>query len=244
MERTGPVKEREEVIRKYATLVKIIASRLAMRLPAHVDMDDLINVGIAGLLEAIDRYDPSRGVKIETYLSIRIRGAMLDELRRMDWVPRSVRQKRREVEEAYIKLESTLNREPTEEELAEYLGMDSEEYQRFLQESSCLAFISLEDLGLQDGDEERSILECIGDPKAVDPFSQLNFKEVKELLARAIEELPEKERLVLSLYYYEDLNLKEIGKILEVSESRVSQIHSQAILRLKAKLRKVKKALL
>lgn len=244
MGKTDSMKERETVILRYAPLVKMIALRLAMRLPPHIDMEDLINVGIAGLLEAIDRYDPSRGVKIETYLSIRIRGAMLDELRRMDWVPRSVRQKRKEAEEAYIKLESTLNREPTEEELAEYLGMENEEYQRFLQESSYLAFISLEDLGLKDGEEGRSILECIGDPKGVDPFFHLNFKEVKELLGKAIEELPERERLVLCLYYYEDLNLKEIGRILEVSESRVSQIHSQAILRLKAKLKRIKKALL
>ncbi len=234
--------EREKIIEKYAPLVRIIASKLAIRLPNHIDMDDLINVGITGLLEAIDRYDPEKGVKIETFISIRIRGAMLDELRRMDWVPRSVRQKKREVEEAYLKLESTLNREPTEEEIADYLGMDVEEYQRFLQDSSCLSFLSLEDLGLED--DTKSILECMGDPNGVDPFASLNLKEVREVLAKAIEELPERERLVLTLYYYEDMNLREIGQVLNVTESRVSQIHTQAIMRLKAKLKKVRKALL
>ncbi len=229
--------ERDEIIKSYAPLVKIIASRLAIRLPAHIDINDLISVGITGLIEAIDRYDPSRGVKMETYISFRIKGAMLDELRRVDWVPRSVRQKVRHFEEEYLRVESKLGRMPTEEEMAEALGKDEVGFQKFLREINGAAILSLEDMGFHGDGDERNIMECIADPKGEDPFKSLHLKETKKLLAGVIDELPKKERLVLSLYYYEDLNLKEIGKVLEVTESRVCQLHGQAILKLKAKLK-------
>jgi len=231
-------RDREEIINQYAPLVKIIASQLAIKLPPHIDVNDLISVGITGLLEAIERIDPSRGVRLESYLSLRIRGAMLDELRRRDWVPRSIRQKVKQLEEEYSKVEARLGRAPTEEEMAESFGMELDAYQRFLQEASGATILSFEDLGFSKNGEERDILECIADPNAYNPFNQVNFLEVRDILAQAIDELPEKERLVLSLYYYEELNLKEIGKILGVTESRVCQLHSQALLRLKGKLRK------
>ena len=231
---------RDELVNEYAYLVKIIASRLAIRLPSHIDINDLISVGIAGLIEAIDRFDPSRGVKMETYLSFRIRGAMLDELRRMDWVPRSVRQKARQLEEECAKIEARVGRAPTEEEIAEQMGMDHEELHRFLQDASGIAVLNLEDLGLNRNGEDRDILECIADPNSEDPFTEMRLKETQEMLGRIIDELPERERLVLSLYYYEELNLKEIGEVLGVTESRVCQLHSQAILRLKGKLKRLK----
>jgi len=229
--------DRDAIIMEYAPLVKVIALRLAIRLPPHIDINDLIGMGITGLIEAIDRFDPGRGVRMETYLSFRIRGAMLDGLRRMDWVPRSVRQRIRQFEEKYIEMETRLGRTPTEEEMARSLGMDGEGFQRFLKEASGGAILSLEELGFDGEGNERRILECIADPNGEDPITHLGLKEIRDCLARAIEELPEKERLVLSLYYYEDLNLKEIGKVLGVTESRVCQLHSQAIFRLKGKLK-------
>lgn len=233
--------DRDALIREYAPLVKIIASRLAIRLPSHIDVNDLINAGIIGVIEALDRFDPSRGVKVETYLSFRIKGAMLDELRRMDWLPRSTREKAKQLEEVHSRVEARLGRTPTEEEIAASFGMDIEEYRKFLKEAAGVAVLSLDDMGLgQDGDT-RSILECIADPLSEDPVARLNLEETKNRLAMAIGELQEKERLVLSLYYYEDLNLKEIGRVLEVTESRVCQLHSQAIFKLKTKLKKFKK---
>ncbi len=229
--------DRETVIKEYAQLVKIIATRMAIRLPSHIDINDLISVGVTGLIEAFDRYDPTRGVKMETYLSFRIKGAMLDELRRVDWVPRSVRQKVRLYEEEYLKVEAKLGRVPTEDEMAEVLDMNMEEFQKFLKEINGVAVLSLEDMGINDDGDERNIMECIADPKSKDPFANVHLKEVKKLIGKAIDELPKKERLVLSLYYYEDMNLKEIGRILNVTESRVCQLHSQAILKLKAKIK-------
>ena len=235
----GTKEERDAFTMEYAPLVKIIAMRLAMRLPSHIDVDDLINVGIAGLLESIDRFDVSRGVKIETYLTFRIKGAMLDELRRLDWLPRSVRQKARHLEEEFQTLEGILGRAPVEEEMAEHLGLGLEEYYKLINDASGTAVLSLEDMGFSRGEDARNILECISDPNCVDPVAELDLKENKVILSKTIDELPEKEKLVLSLYYYEDLNLKEIGKVLGVSESRISQLHTQAILKLKTRLRKV-----
>ncbi len=230
--------DRDAVIKQYAPLVKIIANKLAVRLPSSVDINDLISVGIAGLIEAVDRFDPERGVKIETYLSFRIRGAMLDELRRMDWVPRSIRQKTKQLEEEYVRCERKLGRTPTEEEMAEHFGMNGEELRKFMLKANGFAVLSLEDIGFRGNGEARNVLECIADPNGNDPFQSVNFKEVGRLLGKVIDELPEKERLVLSLYYYEDLNLKEIGEVIGVTESRICQLHSQAILRLKGKLKR------
>lgn len=232
---------KDALIREHAPLVKIIASRLAVRLPNHIDINDLISVGIEGLIKALDRFDPSKGVKMETYLSFRIRGAMLDELRNMDWVPRSVRQKVKQLEAEYLRIEAKLGRPPMDEEIAACFGMDEKEYQKFLKDAGGAAVLSLEDMGIGEDGEQKNILECIADSNSKDPIVNLNIEEIKRHLTMAVNELPEKERFVLSLYYYDELNLKEIGKVLGITESRVCQIHSQAILRLKAKLGRFKK---
>ncbi len=232
---------RDDIINEYAGMVKIIASRLAIRLPSHIDINDLINVGITGLIESLDRFDPTRGVKIQTYLSFRIKGAMLDELRRMDWLPRTIRQKAKKLDNEYSKAEAKLGRAPTEEEMAESFGMGEGEFQKFILDAKGVAVLSLEDMGISSNGDKRNILDCIADSNAEDPFQQLNFKEVKSLLGDAINALPDKERLVLSLYYYEELNLKEIGQVLGVTESRVCQLHTQALVRLRNKLTKYKK---
>ncbi|MBI5232724.1 MAG: FliA/WhiG family RNA polymerase sigma factor [Deltaproteobacteria bacterium] len=193
--------DRDTLVKEYAPLVKIIATRLAMRLPSHIDIEELINVGVAGLLEAIDRYDPSKGVKMETFFTFRIKGAMLDDLRRLDWTPRSVRQKARQIESELAHVGSRLGRLPTENEMAESLGMEVEDYQRFLSEASGLSILSIEDLGLSPEGDEKNILECIADPDGMDPVTALNMKQTQRLLTEAIEAMPEKEKLVLSLYY-------------------------------------------
>lgn len=229
--------ERDAFIMDYAPLVKVIALRLAMRLPPHIEVDDLINVGIAGLIEAIDRFDPDKGVKIETFLSFRIKGSMLDELRKLDWLPRSVRQKARKLEKDFIQCEAKLGRIPTDEDLAEYIGIDIEEYHKLIHEASGVAVLNFEDMGFGRDSDERNILDIIADPRSKDPLVQLHLTECKNELATAIDALPEKERLVLALYYYEDLNLKEIGFVLGVSESRICQLHTQAIVKLKGKLK-------
>lgn len=230
--------DKQNLIKQHAPLAKIIAYRLAMRLPRHIDINDLINAGIVGLIEAIDRFDPSKGVKLETFVSIRIRGAMLDELRAMDWMSRGVRQKSNQLEDVCKILEAKLGRTPTEDELCESLGMEQEEFYELLNSVNSASFLSLEDLGLNNSGKEKNILDCIADPDAKDPCEVLDLHETKEILVNAINSLPEKERLVLSLYYYEEMNLKEIGKVLNLTESRVCQLHSQAIVKLKTKLKK------
>ncbi|MFQ5329788.1 MAG: FliA/WhiG family RNA polymerase sigma factor [Thermodesulfobacteriota bacterium] len=232
---------RDDVINEYAGMVKIIASRLAIRLPSHIDIHDLINVGMTGLIESLDRFDPERGVKMQTYLSFRIKGAMLDELRRMDWLPRTIRQKAKKFDDGYAKAEAKLGRAPTEEEMADSFGMGEAEFQKFVLDAKGVAVLSLEDMGVSSDGDKRNILDCIADTTAEDPSQQLNMKEVKRLLGDAIDNLPERERLVLSLYYYEELNLKEIGQVLGVTESRVCQLHTQALARLRNKLKKYRK---
>ena len=229
--------ERDAATLEYAPLVRMIAMRLAMRLPPHIDIEDLINVGIAGLIESMERFNPDKGVKIETFLSFRIKGAMLDELRRLDWMPRSVRQKARQLESEFVECEAMLGRAPNEEEMAKFLGMEMEEYYKFIQDAKGSSVLSFEDMGFNSSGDSMNILECIADPQCEDPVAELGLKESKEILTKAIDGLPEKEKVVLSLYYFEDLNLKEIGKVLGVSESRVCQLHTQAILKLKTRLK-------
>jgi RNA polymerase sigma factor for flagellar operon FliA len=229
--------DRDSFVMEYAPLVKVIALRLAMRLPPHIEVEDLINVGIAGLIEAIDRFDSAKGVKIETFLSFRIKGAMLDELRRLDWVPRSVRQKARKLEKDFVHCEEKLGRMPSDEEMAEYMNMNIEEYYRFIHDANGVSMLNIEEMGIGRLGDERSVLDIIADPKSKDPSLHLYLNECRKELAGAINALPEKERLILSLYYYEDLNLKEIGYVLGVSESRVCQLRIQAIVRLKGKLK-------
>jgi RNA polymerase sigma factor for flagellar operon FliA len=224
---------KEKLILEYAHLVKFVAGRLVMHIGQHVEYDDLIGDGVFGLLDAIDKFDPEKGVKFETYASLRIRGSIIDNIRKRDWVPRTLRQKNKQMEQAYAQLEETLGREPTEMELADKLALSLEETQELMRKSSVLALISLDDFLDQNYETPFNGLTS---SQQDSPESHAEKKERQQMLADAINKLSEKEKLVISLYYYEDLTLKEISSIMKVSESRVSQIHSKAIMRLGAKL--------
>lgn len=229
--------DRNEMILEYYPMVKSIAYRLVSRFPSNVDVDDLINVGTLGLIDAIDRYTPERQDSFRAYAELRIRGAIIDELRHLDWVPRSVRQRVHSIEKMQKQLALDLGRTPTETEVAESLNIDLNEYQALMASNTLLSVISLEDLGVKD-DSKRDIMQVIkGDLDT--PDNTFEIKTATEKLALAISSLPPKEKVVVSLYYYDDLTLKEIGVVLGVTESRVSQIHSQAITRLKLKMKKL-----
>jgi RNA polymerase sigma factor for flagellar operon FliA len=228
----------DQLITEYLHYVKLIVHRLAVHLPSSVDIEDLMNVGVIGLIQAVDRYDPNRDNKFMTYAIFRIKGAVLSELRARDFLSRSNRRKIRELENAFMRLEQKLGREADDGEVAQELGMDLEQVHRTRQMSS-ISFISLEELGVSSRDEKEKLLSYLVNNDD-DALNLTKLKELKEAVARAIEQLAEKERLVISLYYLEELTMKETGKVLGITESRVSQIHSQAILRLRAKLRKQK----
>ncbi len=230
-------KTKEKLILEYAPLIKFIAQKIAVRLPSNIEFDDLVSSGVIGLMDAIDKYDPSRDNKFKTYAEFRIRGAILDELRAQDWVPRSVREKAKHLERAHVRLEQKLGRIPTEEEIISELKMSKDEYFSLLNQVKSVSILSLDEAGSFNSSDRRSILNLLESCKIPSPITQLNLKLVKDVVTKAIESLPEKQRLVLSLYYYEDLNLKEIGDVLEVTESRVSQLHTQAILWLRRKLK-------
>ena len=228
--------QKKKIIKEYAPLVKFIAQRIAVRLPANIELDDLLSAGVIGLMDAIDKYDPARDTKFKTYAEFRIRGAILDELRAQDWIPRSMREKAKNIERAFSRLEQKLGRNVTEDEAARELGMELEEFQGALSQCKSISLVSLDEVGsFADGDR-KSLLGLLESEKGSNPMVRLAGAELKDVVAKAIEELPEKQRLVLSLYYYEDLNLKEIGQVLEVTESRVSQLHTQAVIRLRSKL--------
>jgi RNA polymerase sigma factor for flagellar operon FliA len=230
--------DRETLIVEYAGLIKFIAQKIAARLPANIELDDLISSGVIGLMDAIDKYDSSRDNKFKTYAEFRIRGSILDELRSQDWVPRSVREKAKVLERAYAKIEQQKGRQATDEEACIELGLTTEQYHDLLNEVRSVSLLSYDDLANLSNADKRSI-HAGGEQgsRSANPFSEVNVASLKGLVSQAIEDLPEKQRLVLSLYYYEDLNLKEIGRVLDVTESRVSQLHSQAILKLKARLK-------
>ena len=229
---------RDQLITEYLPYVKRIVHRIAIHLPSTIDIDDLMNVGVIGLIQAVDRYDPSRDNKFMTYAVFRIKGAVLSELRSRDFLSRSNRRKIRNLENACLKLEQKLGREIDDEEIAEELGVDIEQIRRTKQMSS-ISFISFEELEFSSRDEKEKLLSYLVDNDD-DALTLARLKEIKEAVARAIEQLPGKERLVISLYYLDELTMKETGKVLNITESRVSQIHSQAILRLRAKLKKEK----
>ncbi len=230
--------KREKLITEYAGLIKFIAQKIAARLPSNIELDDLISSGVIGLMDAIDKYDSSRDNKFKTYAEFRIRGAILDELRSQDWVPRSVREKAKVLERAYSKIEQLKGRQASDEEVCVELGLTTEQYHDMLNEVRSVSLLSYDDLTNLSNTDKRT-LHGNGEAgsKVPTPFSEVSVAHLKKLVTEAIEDLPEKQRLVLSLYYYEDLNLKEIGRVLDVTESRVSQLHSQAILKLKARLR-------
>ena len=232
-------KLRDQLIMDYAPLIRFVAQRIAARLPSNIDIDDLISAGVIGLMDAIEKYDPSRDNKFKTYAEFRIRGAILDELRSQDWVPRSVRDKAKKIEKTYAMLEQKLGRAASDQEVSNELGIKLEEYHELISKVKAVTLLSIDELTGPNQQDRKSLLECIENVSARNPFSQLKSKGVRDLLVKHIEDLPEKQKLVLSLYYYEDLNLKEIGRILEVTESRVSQLHTQAVERLRMKLKNV-----
>ncbi|MBI3543584.1 MAG: FliA/WhiG family RNA polymerase sigma factor [Deltaproteobacteria bacterium] len=232
-----PLGTRDQIITEYAPLIKYIAQKIAARLPANIELDDLISSGVIGLMDAIEKYDPTRDNKFKTYAEFRIRGAILDELRAQDWVPRSVREKAKMLERAYAKIEHEKGRPATDEEVCEELKVSQEEYHDLLNQVRSVSLLSYDDLNNLSKGDRRSILGLSENGKSPTPFSEVNVAHLKRMIAESIKDLPEKQRLVLSLYYYEDLNLKEIGKVLDVTESRVSQLHTQAILRLRGKLK-------
>ena len=235
---TGDDRARERLVVAYAPLVKYVAGRMGSGLPAHVEEADLISYGLIGLISAIERFDLEREIKFETYAITRIKGAIIDELRSLDWVPRSVRAKAREIERVNAKLEHRLQRAPTDEEMAEELGISVEEFQDSLLQISNSTVVALDELWTvsdASGDQV-SLLDTLQDPDSPDPSQVLDATEVKDRLADAIARLPEREKLVIALYYYENLTLREIGEVLGVTESRISQLHTKAVLRLKSRL--------
>lgn len=235
----------EEHLEKYLPLVKRISGRLAMSLPAHVDEEDLIGYGVFGLLDALQRFEPSRGVKFETYATLRIRGSIIDGLRSMDWVPHSARQKVKRVHHGFAHLESVFGRYPTNEEVAQLLEISVEELNSTLLQGQYMTLVPLEDVTTNDSsDSNTSPIDLLVDQKSQESFQQIEKEEQKQILTEAIEKLSEKEKMVVALYYREELTLKEIAAVMNLSESRISQIHSQAILRLRGYLSRQKKNIL
>jgi RNA polymerase sigma factor for flagellar operon FliA len=229
---------REKLVLRYVSLVKYVAGRLAIGLPPSVQADDLISSGILGLMDAIDKYDLERDTRFETYAVTRIRGAILDELRALDWIPRSTRQKARRLESVYVQLENSLGRSVSAEEVAKHMKLSTTALYGILDEVRSTNLVSLDEFVQgKDGDGQTRLVDAVEDRVSLDPSDRIDIEDLKEVMNGAILRLPSRERLVIALYYYEELTLKEIGSILNVSESRISQIHTKAILRLRGKLR-------
>lgn len=227
---------REKLIMEYLSVVKIVAGRLAVRFNGHVEFEDMVSYGVFGLIDAIDKFDFKKGVKFETYASVRIKGAIIDSIRKLDWVPRTTRQDSKRLETAFLELEGILGREPRDVEIAEKLGITLEETREMIRKATLSSFVSLDDFQDQNHEGSSILLQHKGDGRT--PEDELIRQEAREMLAGAIEKLTEKERLVTTLYYYEELTLKEISKIMGVTESRVSQIHSKAVFKLRIRLGK------
>lgn len=231
--RSRSAKIREKLITEYAGLVKIVAGRMGMYLGYTVEYDDLVGYGIFGLIDAIDKYELTKGVKFETYASLRIRGAILDQIRKMDWIPRTIRQKQKKLDSAMQELESRFGRTATNEELAAELDISVEELEELVSQTNLSSLVSLDEY-LEQGSEVR--VEAGNQQKFEQPEQVVERQELKRLLAEAIDTLTEKEQRVIAFYYFEELTLKEISKILEVSESRVSQLHTKALRKMKERL--------
>jgi RNA polymerase sigma factor for flagellar operon FliA len=228
---------KEQIVLEHTPLIRYIVNRIALRLPSHIDLDDLHNTGVIGLMDAIDKYDPEKNCKFKTYAEFRIKGAILDQLRSLDWVPRSIRQKSRRLEQAYAEVEQRLGRPATEQEIAEALGLELGQFHFLVNQVRGVSMINLDELRAGGESDQPLHGDLFEDVKAENPFLLLKSREMRQAIAECIASLPEKERLVISLYYYEDLNMKEIGNVLEITESRVCQIHTKAVARLRSKLR-------
>lgn len=239
--RDGQRKDRDRLILHYAPLVKYVAGRVRSGLPNNVESADLVSYGMFGLIDAIDKFDLSRQIKFETYAINRIRGAIIDELRSLDWVPRSVRSKAKDLERAHAELEVELKRAPSERELAAKMGITKAELAKLMSRVSFTNVVALDDLtrGGSDRGDKMTLGDLLEDPRAPDPEAEFETEEMKILLAEQITELPEREKVVLTLYYYERLTLAEIGSVLGVTESRVSQIHSKSLLDLRSRLQQI-----
>ncbi|HEX6937492.1 MAG TPA: RNA polymerase sigma factor WhiG [Actinomycetes bacterium] len=236
--KTGDAALRERLILHYSPLVKYVAGRVGVGLPPNIEQADLVSYGIFGLIDAIDKFDLERAIKFETYAISRIRGAIIDELRAIDWIPRSVRYKAREVEKAYAKLESELHRTPSEAEVAAEMGIGLDDLHQIFSQVSFVNVVALDELlsvGGEKGDK-LSLVDTLEDTRAEDPVLAFESEETKFLLAKAINMLPEREKIVVTLYYYEGLTLAEIGQVLGVTESRICQMHTKAVLQLRGKL--------
>ena len=229
---------REKLILEYSPIVRFVAGRLAIHLGQHMDFDDLISYGIFGLIDAIDKFDLLKGVKFETYASLRIRGSIIDNIRNLDWVPRTLRQKHKKFEQAHSELENHLGRAPTEQELANKLEMTIEETRELERDSNVLSLVSLDDYLDQNNDTTLT-----ASSQEDTPEGSIGKQEMQKMLTEAIEKLTEKERMVVTMHYFEELTLREISKVLKVSESRVSQIHSKAMLRMQGHLGEFKTVL-
>jgi len=228
--------EKEKIIKDFLPFIKYTAHRLAWGLPPQLTVDDLISVGVMGLLDALQRFTEGR-VKLNTFVQFRIKGAMLDELRANNWIPKSMNKKISSVKNAHLKLEKEFGRLPDDKEITEYLGMSSDEYYKILQVASTQVTLRFEDFSDRMHSEDTlDMMECISDPNAMTPLDILEENDKKEALAGIIDALPEKEKLILSLYYWEEMTMKEIAKVLNLTEGRVCQLHSQALIRLKAKV--------
>lgn len=232
---------KEQMILQYAPLIKYIASRLALRLPSHVSLEDLISSGIVGLIDAIHKFDPGKNINFKTYAEFRIKGAMLDELRSLDWIPRSVRKKTHLIENAYAQLEKRLGRPAEAEEVANLMGLELEQFYQLMNETKSVSLVALEGdrnpLGGNFGYLEQELKEILQDESLRDSFMAVHCSELQQIMTKAIEALPDKEKLLISLYYYEELTMKEIGQIMGYTESRISQLHTQAMYRLRHRLR-------
>ena len=232
-------KTKDEIIIEYAPLIKYIAQKIAARLPANIELDDLISCGVIGLMDAIDKYDHTRDNRFKTYAEFRVRGSILDELRAQDWVPRSVREKAKLLEKTYKKLEVELGRPAKDEEMCAELKCTHEEFYSLLNKSKSVSLLNIDDSTSFSRGDKKLMVGLIEKSQIMNPFTMVSHKNLRDKLKEEIKSLSEKQRLVLSLYYYEDLNLKEIGQILDVTESRVSQLHTQAIMKLRIRLKNV-----
>jgi|LFRM01.1.fsa_nt_gb RNA polymerase sigma factor for flagellar operon FliA len=239
---TGDPAIKEQLILEYADLIKYVAGRLSIYFGSNVEYDDLVGYGVFGLIDAIEKFDIEKKVKFETYASLRIRGAIIDSIRDLDWAPRSLRKKGKELERAYFEVENRLGHSASDQEVADHMGITTDELNKLLQEVNMSQMISLEDY--LDQNHEAGLDGLTMERDATRPEQRMEVVELRETLADAIEKLPEKERMVVTLYYYEELTLKEISHIMKVSESRISQLHTKAIMRMRSRLERLKSAIL